>query len=242
MNLKLFDLNELPESDMDVSEKNYEEEESRKRGEHDIHADDTNVVVEEDRTDEEKEDRSAKYWMRGSTPVTELEAGIIQGREHEFIVNMTNIRAPTSSFTNMRIPDEEHATKIYGRLLTKKSVSSLTLRPMAYYEVHGGEEVEFNVRGGRDQFFEVLQNWPEGYTDEEKLKSMMNSIIWEPCDGQHIVHACKVIAEEAFASGNITEEERNAIFKERFAIPVVYNNPRLYIEMSKRHNDFHIPN
>ena len=54
---------------------------------------------------------------------------------------------------------------------------------------------------------------------------MMNSIIWEPCDGQHIVHACKVLAKEAFASGNIIEEEMNTTFRKRFAIPVVYNNP-----------------
>ena len=105
---------------------------------------------------------------------------------------------------------------------------------MSYYGVHVGEVIDFNVRGGRDQFFEVLQNWPEGSIDEEKQKSMMNSIIWKPCDGQHIVHARKVIAEEAFASGDITKEEMNTIFRERFAIPVVYNNPRLYIEMSKQ--------
>ena len=52
--------------------------------------------------------------MRGPTLVTELEAGIIQGRQHEFVVNMTNVQAPTSSFTNMRILNEEHAKEIYG--------------------------------------------------------------------------------------------------------------------------------
>ena len=71
---------------------------------------------------------------------------------------------------------------------------------------------------------------------------MMNSIISEPCDGQHIVDACKVLAKEAFANGNITEEEINTIFREQFAILVVYNNPRLYIEMSKQEIDFHTPN
>ena len=106
------------------------------RREHDIHADDTEVVVKEDGTDEEKEDRNAKFLMRGSTPVTELEARIIQSREHEFVVNMTNVRAASSSFTNMRILDEEHASEIYARLLTKRSVSSLTLRPVSYYDVH----------------------------------------------------------------------------------------------------------
>ena len=110
----------------------------------------------------------------------------------------------------------------------------LILRPVSYYDVNLEEVVNFNVQGGQDQFFEVLRNWLESSSDEENQKSMMNSIIWEPCNGQHIVHACKVLAEEAFASGDITEEEMNTIFRERFAIPVVYNNPQLYIEMSKR--------
>ena len=56
------------------------------------------------------------------------------------------------------------------------------------------------------------------------------------------MYACKVRAKEAFVNGDITNEEMNIIFRERFAIPVVYNNPRLYIEMSKRQNDFHTPN
>ena len=77
---------------------------------------------------------------------------------------------------------------------------------------------------------------------EEKLEKMMKTIMWEPCDGQHIVYACNVLAEEAFAVGEITEEDRNNIFRRRNAIPVVYNNPKMYIEMSKRQNDFHTPN
>ena len=196
--MKFFNLDELAVSARDDSEQEQEREESVKQGEHDIHADDTEVVEEDNRSDEEKQDGVAKFWMRGPTTVTELEAGIIQGREHEFIVNMTNVRAATSPFTNMRILDEEHAKEIYARLLTRRTVSSLTLRPVSYYDVHVGEVVDFKVRGGRDQFYEVLQNWLEGSSDEEKLNNMMNSIIWEPCDGQHIVHACKVLAKEAF--------------------------------------------
>ena len=232
----------MADSGGDGSEHDREGEETVHRGKHDIHVDDTEVVDEEDGTDEYKEDVRTTFVMRGPTTITELEARIIQGREHEFVVNMTNVRAPTSSFTNMRILDEEHATKIYARLLTKQSVSSLTLKPVSYYDENLEELVNFNVTGGRDQFFEVLRNWPEGSSDEEKQKNMMNSIVWEPCDGQHIVHACKVNAEEAFASGDITEDEMNNIFRERLAIPVVYNNPRMYIEMSKRQNDFYRPN
>ena len=174
---EIFILDGLAASRGDVSEQDREGEETVQRAKHDIHVDDTEFVVEEDRTDEDKEDVRAKFLMLGPTPVTELEAGIIQGREHEFVVNMTNVRAPTSSFTNMRILDEEHATKIYARLLTKQSISSLTLRPVSYYDVNLGEVVNFNVRGGRDQFFEVLRNWQDGSTIEEKQNNMMNSII-----------------------------------------------------------------
>ena len=166
--MKFFDLNELAVSTRDVLEQDREGEESLKRGEHDIHADDTEVVEEEDKIDEEKQDGVAKFWMRGPIAVTELEARIIQGRKHEFVVNMTDVRAATSPLTNMQILNEEHAKEIYARLLTKRTISSLTLRPISYYDVHLGEVMDFKVTGGRDQFFEVLQNWPEGNIDEEK--------------------------------------------------------------------------
>ena len=103
----IVDLDELAVSVGDVSEQDREGEESVKRGEHDIHADDTEVVEEEDGIDQEKQDGVAKFWMRGPTAVTELEAEIIQGREHEFVVNMTNVRAATSPFINMWILEEE---------------------------------------------------------------------------------------------------------------------------------------
>ena len=44
---------------------------------------------------------------------------------------------------------------------------------------------------------------------------MMNAIIWEPCDRQHIVHAFKVLAKDIFANGDITEEEMNT-FSEKY--------------------------
>ena len=91
MKLKLLDVDALAESGGAVSEEDRKGEETLKRGDHDIHADDIEDFVEEDGTDEEKEDKSAKCWMCGPTTVTELEAGIIQGREHEFVVNMTNV-------------------------------------------------------------------------------------------------------------------------------------------------------
>ena len=52
--MKLFNLDKLAESRGDVLEQDREGEESVKRGEHDIHANDIEVVVKEDGTDEEK--------------------------------------------------------------------------------------------------------------------------------------------------------------------------------------------
>ena len=103
-------------------------------------------------------------------------------------------------------------------------------------------QVNFNVADGQNHFEKVWKSWLEGGTEEEKLEKMMKTVMWEPYDGQHIVYACNVLAEEAFAVGEIIEEERNNIFRRRNAIPVVYNNPKMYIEMSKRQNDFHTPN
>lgn len=229
-------------SGTNVSEEDFEGENYSISPEHDIHQDDTEFMEEGSGSDEDKENDDEKYRMSGPTRVAELEAGIIQGREHEFLVNMANVVEPTSPLTNMRILDKEHANEIYIRLLKKQNVSSLTLRPVSYWDVHSKARIEFKLIGAREQFEEVWRNWPEGITDDEKRRNMMDTIIWEPCDGQHIVHACNVIAEEAFVIGDISEEDMNTIFRQRSAIPVVYNNPRMYIEMSKRQNDFHRPN
>ena len=67
----------MAESRGDASEEDLEGKKSLKRGEHDIHEDDTEFIVEEDGSDEEKVDGHGKFWMRGPTPVTELKARII---------------------------------------------------------------------------------------------------------------------------------------------------------------------
>ena len=69
--------------------------------EHDIHEDDIEFIVKEDRSDKEKEEGNLKYRMSSSTLVTELEVGIIQGWEQEFVVKMTNVKEPTSPLTNI---------------------------------------------------------------------------------------------------------------------------------------------
>ena len=102
------------ESRRDVSNDDSDGEKNSLSAEHVIYEENTKFIVEEDGSDEEKEDGHGKYQMSGLIPVFELEAGIIQGREHEFVVNMANVREPTSPLTNMWILDKEHAIEIYA--------------------------------------------------------------------------------------------------------------------------------
>ena len=220
----------------------FEEEEGPSSVQHDIHEDDLDFILEEDMSAEEEEGGGAKTRICTPTPVSELETGITCGRQQEFLVDLAHVSEPKSALTNMRILDRVHAQEIYDRLLKKISISALTLRPMSYYDAESQSRINFDVVGGRDHFEKVWKTWPEGAIHDEKLENMMKTIIWEPCDGQHIVYACKVLGGEAFAAGAITKEEFNNILKQRRAVLVVYNNPKMYIEMSKRQNDFHRPN
>ena len=220
----------------------FEEEEGPSSVQHDIHEDDLDFIPEEDMSAEEEEGGGAKTRICTPTPVTELEAGIICGWQQEFLVDLVHVSEPKFALTNMRILDRGHAQEIYNLLLKKISIFALTLRPMSYYDAESQSHINFNVVGGRDHFEKVWKTWPEGATHEEKLENMMKTITREPCDGQHIVYACKVLGREAFAAGAITEEEFNNIFKHRRVVLVVFNNPKMYIEMSKRQNDFHRSN
>ena len=113
-----------------------EEEDSPHRTHHDIHEDDMEFFPEEDISREEDEDSRKKYKMCGPTPITHLEAGIICGWEHQFLVDMIQVSEGKSPLMNMRILDKSHAQEIYAFLLKKMSISSLALRPMSYYDAH----------------------------------------------------------------------------------------------------------
>ena len=212
----------------------FEDEEVPSGAHHDIHEDDLDFIPEEEMNVEEEEGGGAKTKICAPTPVTELEARIICGRQQEFLVDLAHMSEPKSPLTNMRILDRGHAQEIYDCLLKRISVSALILRPMSYYDAESQSHINFDVMGGRDHFEKVWKTWPEGATDDEKMENMMKIITWEPCDGQHIVYACKVLGGQAFAASAITEEEFNSIFKHKRATLVVYNNPKMYIEMSKR--------
>ena len=75
----------------------------------------------------------------------------------------------------------------------------------------------------------------------EHLKKIQ-AIKWKPCDGQHIIYACNILAQEAFQKGHITKKDLDNFFSTRKNIVVVYDNPKMYLEMSKRQTEFNIPN
>ena len=60
---------------------------------------------------------------------------------------MKNMLQPSSTLTNMRILNTEHAKDLYECLLKKQNVSALTLRPISYFDVDLQEQVDFNVEG-----------------------------------------------------------------------------------------------
>jgi hypothetical protein len=84
----------------------------------------------------------------------------------------------------------------------------------------------------REDFEMAFQN----HQNEENLLGRTNfitySILWQPVDGHHTIHACKVLAWEAFQRRNIIEEVYREQFRTRKAKFVVYNKPNLYIGAS----------
>jgi hypothetical protein len=54
-------------------------------------------------------------------------------------------------------------------------------------------EVVFKKRFSKTAFLEAL-NSMEGYTLEQRRDALLSNATWEPVDGQHIQHACIVLA------------------------------------------------
>ena len=79
-----------------------------------------------------------------------------------------------------------------------------------------------------------MVRWTIGASQDDNWRDILQKIKWEPCDAQHILHACNVLTEEAFQKGHITKGDLENIFRTKKAVVVVYDNPKMYLEMSKR--------
>ena len=214
-------------------------------------SDDEIIRVEHDVLDEDYEEplHVAHKGSAGSTikrpTVADIEEGFILGRDRTFDVMMDQVNEETtSSLTNMRILDHVNAKVVYDLLQGPQRgiVSPLTLRPMAYYEAESDQNVSFEEASARTKFMEVWEKWPVGTTREEKLEDFLkNIVLWDTVDGQHIAYACKVLAKDAVKKRKLDIESMKLIFTKRLALVVVYDDPTLYLEASKKQNNFFKP-
>ena len=112
---------------------------------------------------------------------------------------------------------------------------------MAYYEADSDQNISFEEASARMKFMEVWEKWPVGTTREEKLEDFLKNMVWDTVDGQHIAYACKVLAKDAVKKRKLDTESMKSIFTKRPALVVVYDDPTLYLEASKKQNNFFKP-
>ena len=90
----------------------------------------------------------------------------------------------------------------------------------------------------RMKFMKVWEKWLVGTIREKKLEDFLKNILWNTVDGQHIAYACKVLAKDDVKKGKLDTESMKSVFAKRPALVIVYNDPSLYLEASKKQNNF----
>ena len=214
-------------------------------------SDDEIIRVEHDVLDEDYEESlyvAHKVTTESSLKhpiMADVEDGFILGWDRTFDVRMDQMNdETTSSLTNMRVLDHVNAKVVYDLLRGPQRgiVSPLTLRPMAYYEAESDRNIWFEEARARMKFMEVWEKWLVGTTREEKLEDFLKNILWDTIDGQHIAYACKVFAKDDVKKGKLDTESMKSIFAKRPALVVVYDDPSLYLEASKKQRNFFKPN
>jgi hypothetical protein len=95
----------------------------------------------------------------------------------------------------------------------------------------------FLKRVSKTTFLGTLHNM-EGNNMEEKRDPLLPNITWEPVDGQHIQHACNVLAREDVLAGKLSKDEYETIFIKRPTVVVVYNDEICYGVQSLKLNDY----
>ena len=73
------------------------------------------------------------------------------------------------------------------------------------------------------------------------MEDFLKKILWDTIDGRHIVYACKVLAKDAVKKGKLDIENMKSVFTKRLALAVVYDDPALYLEASKKHKKIFKP-
>ena len=176
--------------------------------------------------------------------MADIKEGFILGWDKIFDVMMDQVNEETtSSLTNMRVLDHANAKVVYDLLRgpQREIVYALTLQPMAYYEAESDRNIWFEETCARTKFMEVWEKWPVGTTKEEKLEDFLKNILWNTIDGQHIAYACKVLTKDDVKKEKLDTKSMKYVFAKRLALVVVYDDPSLYLEASKKQNNFFKP-
>jgi hypothetical protein len=174
----------------------------------------------------------------GASMEAKLHEGYVFGQDYTFQVVVAKVEAPTDPCTNHRLLNEENAERIYGLIrstnVVRAQISPMILRPKKYVGPDA-VQVDFDAEGARESFLTLhrahIHDHGEGL---EAREAFLNCFTWEPVDGQHIRSACVDIATEAVDAGTLTAEEYDSVFSKWKAQVVLYDEPQLYVELSRQ--------
>jgi hypothetical protein len=174
----------------------------------------------------------------GASVEGKLHEGYVFGHDYTFQVAVSKVEAPIDPCTNHRLLNEENAERIYGLIrstnVVRAQISPMILRPKKYVGPYA-VQVDFDAEGARESFMTLhrahIHDHGEG---QEAREAFLNCFTWEPVDGQHIRSACVDIATEAVDAGTLTTEEYNSVFSKWKAQVVLYDEPQLYVELSRQ--------
>ena len=170
----------------------------------------------------------------------EIDKGYIFGKDFSFMVDTDHVRTPTNGYTNQRVLNMKNAEKVYNALRSRQLVENhwITLRPMYYKDPSSNAEAEiyFTGKDSKDVFLQCLEVVLRN-SIEEKEHKFLNGITFEPVDGQHVVHACGVLARQDLLDGSLSQDEYDKVFARRPATLVLYDDNITYLFSSTRLND-----
>jgi hypothetical protein len=174
----------------------------------------------------------------GSSIESKLHEGYVFGLDYTFQVELAKVEAPSDPCTNHRLLNEEDAERIYGLVratnVVRAQISPMILRPKKYIGPDA-VQVDFGAEGAKEDFQTLhhahVRDHGEGH---EAREAFLSCFTWEPVDGQHIRSACIDIATKAMEAGTLTAEEYSLVFTKWKAQVVMYNEPQLYVELSRQ--------
>jgi hypothetical protein len=137
----------------------------------------------------------------------EIDSSYVFGEEFSFHVKITNVKPTSNILTNQCILNIANAEAVYKRLKEAQFNKShiMTLCPIEYFQPNNGEKYVFKSEENQTDFLRCL-NTMEGGSLEEKRKEILSLVIWEAVDGQHILHACQVLAKKDLALDQLSQQ------------------------------------